>query len=849
MIKNNMKQLPIHEIIPTLKKSLENKKRVVLQASAGAGKSTIVPISFLEANWLKHRTIIMLEPRRMAAKNVALQMARLLGEEIGQRVGYQVKMDSCFSKDTKILVVTEGILTRKLQNDQALEDIALIIFDEFHERSIHSDLSLALSLQSQELLRDDLKILLMSATLNTKEISSLLENAEVIKSEGRMYDIEDVYLNQDIKHPTLETLNDILLKTILSSINKDEGDILVFLPGLKEIKYLEEKLKLKVSNKEINILPLHSSLTQKEQEKAIRKSENRKVILSTNIAQTSLTIEGIKVVIDSGLQKQTRFNSSNDMNHLEYCFISKEASIQRAGRAGRLSSGKCYKLWHKNRILEQISKPEILRADLSSFLLEVALWGVEDLNELKLLDYPSLEIIDSSKNLLLNLNMLDNKGNITKEGKQCLSLGIHPRFANMILKANELGYAKQACLITSMLLENDIFKDTFSSCNLYERYIALKQKRFNSFNINEFRTKQVLKQAEFIYKKLIKIITILENKNEYLEENILGVLLLFAYPNRLAKLRAKNDNKYKLSNEKGAILNSKDTLFNSEYLVLPNINAKEKNSYILHACPINLDDIKKYFSSFLKQKDEVIYKKEKNSLDIKTSTYFLKLELFSNANTEFKKEKYPRLLIQLIKKEGLALLSWNKKAQDLISKVCFLNHHIKSEDVNTININLPDFTKEALLKNINSLEPFLQNMNSLKDLKSIDTYSYLQSMLLWDDLQTLEKLLPNTLKVPSGSNIKIDYSDIKTPILKVKIQEVFGLKKTPMILNNSVFLQIHLLSPAQRPIQITYDLESFWKNSYTEVRKELRGKYKKHYWPENPYEAVATNRVKKKGST
>ena len=843
-----MNKLPINDVIPKILETLKNTNRLILDAPAGAGKSTMVPISLLDEIWLEDKIIIMLEPRRVAARAVAFQMAKLLNEKIGQTVGYQVKMDSCFSKDTKILVVTEGILTRKLQSDQALENVAMIIFDEFHERSIHTDLSLALSLQSQELLRDDLKILLMSATVNSSKIASLLGNVEIIKSKGRMYAIEDIYLKEDIKHPTQETLNDFLLNLILKSIKKDEGDILVFLAGMKEIRNISEKLNYKLSNTNIEILSLHSNLSRQEQEKAINKSINRKIILSTNIAQTSLTIKGIKVVIDSGLEKQIRFNPSNVMNHLEYTFISKQSAIQRAGRAGRLSSGKCYKLWHKNRILEESSKPEILRADLSSFLLDIALWGVEDLNELKILDIPSTEIIDSSKQLLKDIDMLDEKGNITKYGKQSLSLGIHPRFANMIFKANNLGFAKDACLLACLLLENDIFKNSFSSCDLYERYLILKEKSFNNELINKYRVKQVLDQSTFLFNKLQKIVKIDENsKNDKtLEKEMLGVILLFAYPNRLAKLREKNDNKYKLSNEKGAILNRKDMLFNSEYLVVPRINAKELNSHIIHACTISLEYIKEYFSSYLKEVDLATYKKEKNSLDLKTATYFFKLELFSNPNPKIKKEKYPLILIDLIKKEGLELLFWSKKAEDLISKVCFINYHIKSEEQkNSLDIKLPDFTQNALLKSIERIQPFLQDVSSVKQLKNVDAYAYLISLISWNDLQVIEKLLPNSIKVPSGSNIKIDYSDIKTPILKVKIQEIFGLKQTPKILNNTLALQIHLLSPAQRPIQITYDLESFWKNSYDEVRKELRGKYKKHYWPQNPYEAVATNKTKK----
>lgn len=836
-----MKKLPIDDVLEEIKKALANNNKLILDAPAGAGKSTRVPISLLKEKWLDNKIIIMLEPRRVAARTVAFQMSKLLGEKVGKSVGYQVKMQSCFSKDTKILVVTEGILTKKLQNDQALENVALIIFDEFHERSIHSDLSLSLSLQSQDLLRDDLKILLMSATLNSQKIVDLLGNVDVIKSQGRAFDIENIYLEQNIKHPTIENLNEILLKTVLNSISKDEGDILVFLAGMKEIRKLSEKLEQQIS-KDIEILALHSNLTVEEQDKAIYKGEKRKIILSTNIAQTSLTIEGIKVVIDSGLEKQIRFNPSNDMDHLEYAFISQQSAIQREGRAGRLSSGKCYKLWHKNRILEEASKAEILRADLSSFLLDTSLWGVMDLSELKLLDIPPSKIVNSSRELLQNINMLDEQKNITLYGKQCLSLGIHPRFANMIFKANDLGFAYEACLLAALLLENDIFKNIFSSSDIYERFIILKEKEFNSQFINIYKTKQILLQCSYIFKKLQKIVKI-NKKNKELEKEMLAVLLLFAYPNRLARLREKNDNKYKLSNEKGAILNARDTLFNTEYLVVPNLNAKELNSHIIYACPINLEYIKKYFSSYLKEVDSAIYKKEKNILDIKTTTYFFKLELYSNPNSNITKDKFRLLLIDLLKKEGLDLLFWSKKAEDLVSKVCFLNHHKKNRK--EITLNLPDFTRSSIIKNIDNLLPFLQNVTSLKELKNIDIFIYLSSLISWDDLQVIEKLLPSTIKVPSTSNIKIDYSNIEIPILKVKIQELFGLKKTPKILNNSLDLQIHLLSPAFRPIQITYDLESFWENSYEEVRKELRGKYKRHYWPLNPYEAIATNKTKK----
>lgn len=838
-----MKKLPINDVLEDIKDTLNKNSRLILEAPAGTGKSTLVPISLLKESWLEDKIIIMLEPRRMAARALASQMSKLLNEEVGQSVGYQVKMDSCFSKNTKILVVTEGILTRKIQNDEVLENVALIIFDEFHERSIYSDLSLALSLQLQEILRDDLKIMLMSATLNSNVLSLLLDDAPVITSKGKMFDVQNIYLEASIKHPSKNDLSTLVLNTILKALQEDEGDILVFLAGTKEIREINENLKLKIANNtKIDIFPLYSNLSKEEQEKAIYNRKNRKVILSTNIAQTSLTIEGIKVVIDSGVEKQIRFNSSNDMNHLEYCFISQASAIQRAGRAGRLSSGKCYKLWHKSRILEESSKPEILRADLSNLLLDLAFFGVKDFEELKFLDIPSLDIIKSSSKLLQNIDMIDNKSNITSFGEEAISLGVHPRFANMILKAQELGFAYDACLLASMLIEKDIFSKQFSSCDIYERFIALKEKDFFNSNINTFRAKEVIKQAMYFYKRLKSIRSIKEEKNT-LSKNMLGVILLFAYPNRLAKRRIKDENKYKLSNAKGAIINAKDRLFNSEYLVVPNINAKEKDSIIHLASSITLEDVKKYFSSFIYKKDVISYKKELNKLDIRTITYFLELEISSEINTNISKDKYPKLFIDLIKKEGLSLLTWNKKAQELINRVNFINENKKEFN---LEINLPYFDSNSLEENIEDiLTPYLQNVKTIKQLKEIDTFLVLQGLISWDSMQTLDILAPSSFKVPSASNIKIDYSNIDTPILAVKIQEIFGLKNTPKILDNQIALQIHLLTPALRPIQITYDLESFWSNSYMEVRKELRGRYKKHYWPENPLEASATKKTKK----
>ncbi|HIP13561.1 MAG TPA: ATP-dependent helicase HrpB [Arcobacter sp.] len=832
-----MSNLPINEVLDDIKSAFQTNHKLILQAPPGAGKSTAVPISFLKESWIEHKIIIMLEPRRVAVRMVASRMAELLGEKVGETIGYTIKMESVKSSKTKVLVVTEAVLVRMIQSDQELSNVAMVIFDEYHERSIHTDLSLALCLQSQELLREDLKILLMSATLNEKELTTLLPNTPVITSKGRLYEVENIYLQSNILQPNPKTINTLLLKTILNSIKNDSGDILVFLAGLKEIKNLQKSLSQNIKE-DIQILPLYSSLSKKEQDKAIKPSSTRKIILSTNISQTSLTIKGVKVVVDSGYEKLSRFNYNTSMNHLELSFISKDSAIQRGGRAGRIEDGKCYKLWHKAKILEQSTKPEILRSDLSSLILDLSLWGVDEFEELTWMDIPSEKIINETKEVLNELQMLDDGFKITSFGKEALSLGVHPRFSYMILKAHTLGYAYEACMLASILEQKDIFNTQHKSSDIKERFIALYENNIHTPYINTFVAKDILKQTDFYYSKLKKIKKI-QTKKDINNYEIISVLLLFAYPDRLAKIRKKDDVKYKLSNAKGAILDIEDTLYNEEYLCVANLNAANKDSYINLAGSICLNDIEKYFKHLIKQNQSITYNKDKNRLDIKEHTTFLNLELY-NINVQNQSNiDFEELILKLLEKEGLSLLFWSKKAIALQDKINYLNNY----DSNLLEI---DFSNKWLKTNLYLwIKPYLKGINTITKLQDLDVYNILLGLINWNDQQTLEQLLPTSIKVPSGSNIYIDYSNINTAVLSVKIQEMFGLMNTPKILNNTIDLQIHLLSPAKKPIQITYDIKSFWENSYGEVRKELRGKYKRHYWPEDPYEAIATAKTKK----
>jgi len=763
----------------------------------------------------------MLEPRRVAARMVASQMAKSLNETVGQTVGYQIKMDIKKSSKTKILVVTEAILVRMIQSDQELSNVALIIFDEFHERSIHTDLSLALSLQSQDFLRDDLKILIMSATLNANHIKTITGNIPVVSSQGRIYDVENIYLSKSIKQPDSKTIYSILVDTIHTAL-KDDGDILIFLAGMKEINTLHESLNKILKDHNLDILPLYSTLSKKEQDKAIGSSKNRKIILSTNIAQTSLTIVGVKIVIDTGLEKQSIYNHKTNMDHLELTFISEDSSIQRAGRAGRLSNGKCYKLWHKDKILQQSTKAEILRVDLSSALLDLALWGCDNFEDLNWLDIPAKETLNHTYSTLENINTIDHEKNITQMGRDSIKLGLHPRLSYMILQSNKLGYGYEACIIAAILTSNIYTKDS----------------DIQSIFIDCYEYGKLKKEVDNFYKRLIGISpNITKSKNFDLE--LIAVLLLFAYPNRLAKQRGNNENIYKLSNGKGAILNYDDSLFNSEYIVVVNLNGNIKNSYISLASKISYNQIEKYFSNTITTKQTIKYNKNEKKFDIRENRYFLKLQLSSKPITNTNNIDYKSLILELIKKEGLGILTWDKKSLALQNRVNFFNKQ------NYDKLELPNMENEFLLETLDLwFDMHCTNIKTIKQLEEINLYPILSSMISWDNLKTLDTLLPIGYKVPSGSVIHIDYS-YEIPTLNVKVQEIFGLNKTPLIFNNMISLNINLLSPAMKSIALTNDLQSFWDNSYIDVRKDLRGKYKRHYWPENPYEAIATSKTKK----
>jgi ATP-dependent helicase HrpB len=894
-----MPTLPINDVLPDIKDKLSTHNRLVLQAPPGAGKTTAVPIALLNQNWLADRQIIMLEPRRLAARNAAARMAFLLNEKVGETVGYQIRQDNCFSDKTKILVVTEGILTRKLQADPELKKTALVIFDEFHERSLHADLSLALCLQSQQVLREDLKILVMSATLNTNAVATLLDNAPIIQSEGRSFPVENKYLDkvftQHNTNPQQQLMNN-LTNTVKKFIHQHEGNCLVFLPGVKEINQLSIHIKQVLENESgsesinnILIAPLHGSLNKQQQDLAIASPKKtdidkdkalRKIVLATNIAETSITIEGISCVIDSGLERMLDYSPASGMNRLNTQSISQDSAVQRSGRAGRLSAGVCYRLWtaeQQPRLLKHASA-EILHSDLSSLVLELANWGVTEVNELQWMDLPPVSSTKHAKALLQQLSAIDEQGKITSHGRDMLKLGTHPRLAHMMLAALKLGQSYHACLIASLLTEKDLFQaNADRSVDIHDRLNVLMQGRVNHHSINNQQRKRIIETADDFFKRVKRCSQSMLNKTslnkmalnkttlnqkslnnttlnkDTPDNNISGVLLAYAYPDRIAKIRSGNQARYLLSNGKGAVIPAYLQHHHHEYLVVANLDAKQGEAIIYLAADISAEQLQEYFIENIQHEESVEWNESAQRVEAKQTKRIgkiilqeSKLQDVTNAKTQ---NAIHECLIQAVRNTKLECLNWSGKADRLKQRVHFINHHLNNNSVlkkQFAQLPLPDFSEQTLRDTLDEwLQPYLSNENSLKQCFKLDCYSMLLDQLSWEQQQRIKQLAPERIIVPSGSSVNIDYSDPVQPVLAVRLQEVFGLYDTPSLLKGQCKLMMHLLSPARKPMQITQDLNSFWKTTYHDVKKELRGKYKRHYWPDDPFTAQATSKTKK----
>ena len=834
----NLPSLPVAEALPELARTLRDNQRVVLQAPTGAGKTTLVPLYLLQTGHYSGK-ILVLEPRRLAVSAAASRMASLLKEPVGKTVGYRMQLENKTSSDTRIEVVTEGILTRMLQNDPELSNVDVVIFDEFHERSLQADLGLALCLQSQEYFREQpLSILLMSATLETEHLASAL-SAPVVISEGFLYPVEKQYLPRPLPDRQFFTICDQIYRTTQHAITSETGNILVFLPGSGEIRQVTRALSEAGLPDEIEVHPLFGDLTLAQQRAAIQPTEpgKRKVVLATNLAETSLTIEGIRVVIDSGLVRRAVFDPGSAMTRLVTQRISKSSADQRAGRAGRLKPGICYRLWteSEDQRLEAATPAEIIDADLSSFALELNCWGTACPDELLWLDPPPKVRFRQASDTLRQLHAIDHNGVITAHGQAMAKLGTHPRIAHLLLLSVERDMGATGCCLAAILNERNLFQDRRErSADIHQR-LAI----FESGSPPPFVDRGAFQRAKRMMQQWRHRLR-LSNK-EQIQPKDAAPLLIAAWPDRVAKRRGPSAN-YLLASGQGTELMRDDALMTSEYLVIPVLGGQsgQRNSTVFMACSVDKAHIYDELTDLIEEQ-EVTQWQEQQQRVLAVRQDILGAVVLEQQNIDQpSQELTSKALTGGIRQSGINALPWDKESEQLKQRLQFL-----SRFNDQLEPPLPDFSDTGLLSSLEDwLSPYLDGITRLEQLKKLSLKEMLLSRITWNQQQVLDKEAPDRWAVPSGSNIRINYQNPEEPVVAARLQELFGMLETPRIGFSRQPVTIELLSPAQRPVQITKDLNSFWKNTYHEVKKDLKGRYPKHYWPDDPFVAEATRRVR-----
>lgn len=825
-------QLPIMDVIPELKEKLHQYNTLILQAPPGAGKSTVLPLQLVREGWLKGQKILMLEPRRIAARSVAYRMAQLLGEPVGETVGYRVRFESKVGKNTRIEVLTEGILTRMLQQDNSLEGVGLVIFDEFHERSLQADLALALSREVQGVLREDLRLLIMSATLDGEQLSRLLGNSPIISSEGRQYPVNIRYMPRERDQPLpLE-----VVKAIRKALREEEGDVLVFLPGTGEILRTAEMLESESSG--AVVYPLYGDLPQQQQQQALLPDPQgkRKIVLATSIAETSLTIEGIKVVIDSGLARLPRFDPRSGLTQLVTTPLTADTADQRAGRAGRLGPGTCYRLWSEGEQMGLLKhrQPEILEADLAPTSLELANWGVQEMHKLAWLTPPPAGALGSAGQLLEELGAIEN-ARITPKGKELLRYPTHPRLAQLLLAGREEGVEALAADVAALLEERDpLGKEAGADMSL--RLEALRRWRAKEFSRADRNVLQRVERLAANWRRLLHV----EPDNRMPADTAIGSLLAAAYPERIAR-REQGRSGYRLANGRLALLPEHDPLMHEEWLAVAQLDQGRKGGAgkIFTAAPLNPADVIGMAQSY----NVLKWDSNKGELLARTEIRLGDIVVESSPLPRIPEEERVKILCEAVRAEGLELFSWPEEALQWQARVLSLRKWGAAEE-------WPDVSREGLLERLEEwLAPYLLNVKKRDDFARLDLLSMLQAQLSWNQQQEMSILTPEKMEVPSGSHIRLQYQESgSAPVLAVRLQEMFGQLDTPAVYRGKVPVLLHLLSPGYRPVQVTQDLRSFWQSTYAEVRKDLRGRYPKHSWPEDPFTAVAVRGVKRRPS-
>ncbi|WNW13339.1 ATP-dependent helicase HrpB [Pseudomonas sp. DTU_2021_1001937_2_SI_NGA_ILE_001] len=840
-----MISLPIDLVLPSLREALAKRDEAVLEAPPGAGKTTRVPLALLDEPWLAGQSILMLEPRRLAARAAAERLASELGEKVGETVGYRIRLDSKVGPKTRIEVVTEGILTRRLQDDPALEGVGLLIFDEFHERSLDADLALALSLNGRELLRDDppLKILLMSATLEGERLSTLLDDAPVVRSEGRMFPVSTQWGRP---FQPGEFVEPRVVQTVLDALGSESGSLLVFLPGQAEIRRVHQQLAEALGERrDVLLCPLHGELDLDAQRAAIDPAPagKRKVVLATNIAETSLTIDGVRVVVDAGLARVPRFDPGSGMTRLDTQRISRASATQRAGRAGRLEPGVCYRLWSEAQHdqLAAYGSAEILQADLAGLALQLARWGVEP-GQLQWLDQPPAAAFAQARDLLQRLGALQDDGRLSRHGQAMAELPAHPRIAHLLLRGHDLGLADMACNVAALLGERDILRG--AGADLHSRLALLsgehKAQRGGQGGVQ--RARQLARQ----YRSYLRG-TPGQPVSDPQDSRWLGALLALAYPDRVARQRRAGGAEYRLANGRAALFGEADALMKHEWLVVADLGSRQgqREERIYLAADLDESLFDTVLSEQVRQVDELDWDEREGVLRAERQIKVGELVLSRAPLTNLDDEARTRALINHVRRKGLELLPWTPELRQWQARVELL----RTLDVEAgVESQWPDLRDEALLATLEQwLAPYLGKVSRLSHFAQLDLSSILRNLLPWPLPQHLDALAPQTVAVPSGSNIRVDYSE-RPPVLAVRLQELFGQVDTPRIANGRQVLKLHLLSPARRPVQVTQDLANFWKSTYGEVKKDLKGRYPKHFWPDDPLVAQATARAKPRGT-
>jgi ATP-dependent helicase HrpB len=834
----SLPDLPINEALAALNGALMGHGGVLLEAPPGAGKSTIVPIALLQSPWLEGQKILMLEPRRIAARAVANRMSALLGEPIGRSVGFRTRLETKVSRDTRIEVVTEGILTRMLQEDSALTGIGCVIFDEFHERSLNADLGLALCIESQQNLREEMRLLVMSATLDLKPLVQLLGDAPVVSAKGRSFEVRTHYVpRRNEIHLELQ-----VSQLVRSALRDHEGDVLCFLPGAAEIRRVQRNLEETDLDRSIRVMPLYGELEGAEQDAALAPSApgQRKIVLATSIAETSLTIEGIRVVVDSGMRRYAEFDPATGMSRLVTGRVSQAAADQRRGRAGRLSEGDCYRLWSEgtHASLSPQTPPEILHADLAPLALELACWGAADATSLAWLDPPPAAPLAQARDLLLKLEAIDAGTRVTKHGRVLQKLGMHPRLAHMLIEAQQLGAARLACDLAAILSERDILRAGVGArdADLRLRVAVLRgdSREVPAGVTVDARAKAQAQRTSGQWQRDLRNARDTADPHE-----ATGILLAWAYPDRIARARGDGA-RYLLANGRGARFGEPQALAKSEFIVAAELDGADREARIFLAAPIGLEDLEKHFAALVTDSAEIHWDERAGAVSAKRERRLGALLLESSEMRDPDPDAVQAAILTGLGQTGIASLPWTKELQQWRARVMLMRRYNVASAA-----SWPDVSDQALEQTLDEwAPPWIMGFTRREHFSRLDLSNALHSFITRTQEAILGREAPTHFTVPSGSHIPIDYLDGENPTVSVRLQELFGLRETPAVAGGRLPLLLKLLSPAGRPVQITQDLVSFWNRGYHDVKKDLKGRYPKHYWPDDPYTAQPTRRAR-----